>query len=200
MKKGLFIMIFSVMTASLCGCGAEQVFYRTDEGLYAYEDQLYKNDGEILLSKAELEYAELIWEFPEGVQDAEWYTELYRYGDWLLLGIDDSRSLQGLEGYRYFLLIPEEDRGRTEYEMADGMSAAICYDGAIYQYESDEISEETLDNMEAVGMVQSLDEAWPKEDLQANSPELLGHLVYECGGKLLTCRNGEVYEAYVLME
>ncbi|MCM1541981.1 MAG: hypothetical protein NC121_12070 [Blautia sp.] len=200
MKKRLFIMIFLVMIISMCGCGTEQAFYRTDAGLYAYEGQLYKNDGEILLSEAELGYAELLQEFPEGVDGAQWYTELYRYGDWLLLGIDDSRSLQGLEGYRYFLLIPESDRSRAEYEMADGMSAAICYDGAVYQLESDEISEETLGSMEAVGMIQGLDEAWPKEDFQTNSPGLLGHLVYECGGKLLTCRNGEAYEAYVLME
>lgn len=71
----------------LCRCGTKQDFYRTEEGLYSYNGQLYENNGEIALSEKEQEYAELIEEFPEGVEGAEWYSELYRYSDWLLLGM-----------------------------------------------------------------------------------------------------------------
>lgn len=186
-----FMIIFG-----LCSCGEKQSFYRTEEGFYFYNGQLYRNDGEIALSEKELEYVELIEEFPEGVEGAEWYTELYRYADWLLLGIDDSRSLAGLEGCRYFLLLPESDRSRSGYEMPEGTPAAIYHNGVLYQYESGGNAVAVLNNAEAAGMIQSLAEGWPKIDFQANSPGLLGHLLLECDGKLLVSRDGGTYEVY----
>ena len=184
----------------LCSCAAAQDFYRTEEGLYSYGSRLYKNDGEILLSERELEYAELIEEFPEGIEGAEWYTELYRYSDWLLLGIDDSRSLPGLEGYRYFLLLPDSDKGREEYQLPAGTPAAVCYNGESYRNDSSGISEDMLNNMETVGFIQSLDESWPKRDFQTNNSVLLGHLLFECDGKLLIERSDGTYALFTLWE
>lgn len=200
MKKGLAVITFFIMMSVLCSCGTQQGFCRTEEGLYSYNGQLYKNNGEFALSEKEQEYAELIEEFPEGVEGAEWYTELYRYSDWLLLGIDDSRSLPGLEGYRYFLLVPAADKIMWEYQMpaGDGTPSAVYYNGALYQYESNEISEDVLNNMDAAGMIQSLDEQWPKKDFQTNRAGLLGHLLFEYDGKLLISEDGETYGVYAL--
>lgn len=202
MKKGLFVIAFFVVIFILCSCGTGQGFYRTEEGAYSHNGQLYKNNGEIVLSEKEREYAELIGEFPEGVEGAEWYTELYRYSDWLLLGIDDGRSLPGMEGYRYFLLVPAAEQIMGEYQMpegADGTTAAIYYNGALYQYESDETSEDVLNHMEAVGMIQSLDENWPEKDFQTNRPWMLAHLLFEYDGKLLISGNGgKTYSVYAL--
>lgn len=203
MKKGLFVFTFSIMMFVLGSCGTKQDFYRTEEGLYSYNGQLYENNGEIALSEKEQEYAELIEEFPEGVEGAEWYSELYRYSDWLLLGLDDSRSLPGLEGYRYFLLVPAADKIVWEDQIpagADGIPSAVCYNGALYQYESDETSEDVLNDMEVVGMIQGVDGQWPKKDFQTNSVGLLGHLLFEYNGKLLISGDGDTYRSYALKE
>ena len=203
MKKGLFVIAYFIMISALCSCGKEQSFYRTEEGHYSYNGQLYINIGEFALSEKEQEYAELIEEFPEGVEGAGWYTELYQYSDWLLLGIDDSRSLSGLEEYRYFLLAPAADKIMWENQIpagADGTTSAIYYNGALYQYESDETSEDVLNNMEAVGVIQSMDENWPKKDFQTNRLWMLGHLLFEYDEKLLISGDGEIYGIYALKE
>ncbi len=203
MKKGLFVIVFYIVIFSLCSCASQQSICRTEEGLYSYNGRLYKNVGEIILSDKEQEYAELTEEFPEGIEGAEWYTELYRYSDWLLLGIDDSRSLPGLEGYRYFLLIPDSDKTGWDDQMpagTDGMPSAVYYNGALYQYESGETSEDVLNNMKAVGIIQSLDENWPEKDFQTNSPGLLGHLLFEYDGNLLISADGGTYHVYGLKE
>lgn len=203
MKKSSSVIVFFAMMFVLCSCGTKQGFYRTEEGLYSYNGQLYKNNGEIALSEKEREYAELIEKFPEGVEGAEWYSELYRYSDWLLLGLDDSRSLPGLEEYRYFLLVPAADKIVSENQIpagADGTPSAVYYNGALYQYESDETSEDVLNHMEAVGMIQSVDGQWPKKDFQTNSAGLLGHLLFEYGEKLLISGDGETYRVYVFKE
>lgn len=202
MKKSMLVAVIISILSGLCSCGSRQDFYRTEDGLYSHNGQLYQNHGEIVLSPEEQEYAELLEEFPEGVENAGWYTELYWYGDWLLLGIDDSRSLPGMEGYRYFLLVPAADEVIREYQTpaGDGTISAICYGGALYQYESDEASEDMLAHMELAGQIQSVDGQWPGKDLQTNTPELLGHLLFECDGKLLICGDGENYGVYVLKE
>ena len=203
MKKGLDVIAIFVMMFVLCSCGTKQSFYNTEEGLYSYNGRSYKNNGEIALSEKEQEYVELIEEFRKGVEGAEWYSELYQYSDWLLLGLDDSRSLPGLEGYRYFLLVPDADKIMWEYQIpagADGTPSSIYYNGALYQYESDETSADVLINMEAVGIIQSVDEQWPKKDFQTNSAGLLGHLLFEYGGKLLISGDGETYGVYALKE
>lgn len=202
MKK-MSLMVSVLLISVLCGCASGQSFYRTEEGSYSYDGQLYKNNGEIFLSEKELEFVELIEEFPEGMEEAEWYTELYQYADWFLLGIDDSRSLPGLEGYRYFLLVPAEDKIVWEHQIpaGDGTTSAIYYNGALYQYEGSETSEDVLKNMEAVGMIQSLDEYWPRKDFQTNRAGLLGHLLFEYDGKLLVSGEGsEGYCVYALKE
>lgn len=202
MKKGLLVLVFTAILYGLCSCGSQQSFYRTEEGLYSYDSRLYQNNGEIALSEKELEYAELIEEFPEGAEGAEWYTELYQYADWLLLGLDDSRSLPGLEGYRYFLLVPAADRIIWECQTpaGDGTPSAICYNGALYVHESNGISEDMLNNMKMAGMIQSVNEMWPGEEFQTNSPGLLGHLLFEYDGKLLISGDGETYGVYAVKE
>ena len=185
---------------TLCSCASGQSFCRTEEGLYSYDGRLYRNDGEIFLSEKELEYVELIEEFPDGITGAEWYTELYRYSDWLLLGIDDSRSLSGLEGYRYFLLLPDTDKSRADYQMPEGTPAAVCYNGASYRYERGGVSEDMLNSMEAVGFIQSLDEREPETDFQANNAGFLGHLLFECDGKLLIESSDGTYIVFALSE
>lgn len=108
-----------------------------------------------------------------------------------------------MEGYRYFLLVPADDKIVWEYQIpaGDGTTSAIYYNGALYQYEGSETSEDVLKHMEAVGMIQSLDEHWPTKDFQTNRTGLLGHLLFEYDGKLLVSGDGsEGYCVYALKE
>ncbi len=194
-------MFFALSLAfALSGCGEEQGFCKTEEGFYSYDGRLYKNDGEFFPSEKELEYIELMERFPDGIAGAEWYTEMYRYSDWLLLGADESRYLPGLEGYRYFLLIPEEDGGRSDCQLPAGTPSSICYNGTLYRYEKTEASKDMPDSMKEAGFIRSLGEGWPVAELQANSGMLLGHLLFEYDGKLLIAADGNQYAVYIVSE
>lgn len=192
--KRKICMVALILVSALCGCGAGQGCYRTEEGSYFCDGEFYQNVGEILLSERELEYGSLIQSFPEGIQGAEWYTELYQYGEWLLLGLDDSRSLSGLEGYRYFLLVPAADAGEVtgEYQVpaGDGTLPAIYCNGALYQNEGEEPTGDMLNHMEAVGIIQGVAQREPGIDFHANYASALGHLVFEHDGKLLISVDG----------
>lgn len=195
--------ILLLLLFTLCSCGAEQNISKTDGGFFSYNGQLYKNDGEIFLSEEELEYAKLVEEIPEGIRGAELYTSVWQYEDWFLLGLEQSRVLPGLEGCRYFLLIPDTDKGRAENEMADGMMPQICYNNELYQYESSVASEDATDGRVELGFIQSYSDRSPSlppdEELQANSSALVGHLLYEYErGLLISADGGKTYSVYTL--
>ncbi len=167
----------------------------------------YKNDGEIFLSEKEWEYVELIEEFPKGMQGAAYYTCAFRYGKWLLLGVEESRCLQGMDGCRYFLLIPDTAMGRDEYEMGDGMCPFICCNGAQYQYENSIESEKIADDLDVLGFVQAFFEEGQgqisRDTIQTNQAILIGHLVlaYGNGEKILiSVDGGENYNVYSLFK
>lgn len=192
-----------LMIFILCSCGAEQNIIVAADGIFSYNDQRYKNDGEIFLSEAEQEYVRLVEAIPEGIKGAEMYTSVWQYEDWLLLGLDESQVLPGLEGYRYFLLIPASDTGRAENEIADGMMPQIYYNGGLYQYERGMIPGNVTADMETIGFVQSFsDGSWsvpPDEELQAGLSILLGHLVYRCEeGLMISGDGGKTYSIYAL--
>lgn len=91
------ILLLFITVSVLCNCSVEQYVTKTEDGFYTYDDKMYKNDGEIFLSEKEWEYVELIEEFPKGMQGAAYYTCAFRYGKWLLLGVEESRCLQGMD-------------------------------------------------------------------------------------------------------
>lgn len=82
MKSVIKCITLLLIIPVLCNCGTEQCIYRTEDGLYAYNSLIYKNDGEIFLSEKEQEYVEPIAAFQEGMKGAEWYTGVSQYGKW----------------------------------------------------------------------------------------------------------------------
>lgn len=192
-----------LMVFILCSCGAEQNICVAADGIFSCNGQLYKNDGEIFLSEEEREYVRLVEEIPEGIKGAELYTSVWQYEDWLLLGLEESQVLPGLEGYRYFLLLPDADTGRAENGMADGMMPQIYYNGGLYQYERGMIPGNVTADMETIGFVRSFSDGSrsvpPDEELQASLPVLLGHLVFRYGdGLLISADGGKTYSIYAL--
>lgn len=108
--------------------------------------------------------------------------------------LEEGRYIQGMEGRRYFLLIPDTDKGRKEYEMGDGTLPLIYCNGTQYQYENSVASENVTEDLEVLGFVQAVSEEsqgkTPNDGIQTNLAALMGHLAYGDGGKILVSADG----------
>lgn len=194
MKRHLKLCILLLVLSAVALLHSQKlkpVIYRNGDHFYVYKRQRYKNDGEFFLTEKEMEYVELIKEFPDGVEGAELYNRLYRYADWLLLSID---------GERYFLLLRKSEKSRADHARPAGTPGLIYYDGELYCNMVDEMPEGALENMEAVGFIQSFVDTDPCSEFQANTSEYLGHLLFQYEDMLMISGGSGDYDVYMLWQ
>ena len=195
LKVCCFIFVFL-----LAGCGSEQGFSKIDTDIFRYGDQIYRGNGKILLSEKELEYVSLIEEFPEGVEGAEKYINLYEYSKWLLLGSSEGE---------YIFLTPHNkamtesgEIKNTKVELADGVpDAYIFYNDSLYIYSDDKTAEELGDDMEELGFIEgySIRLRTPDVNFHCSRPRLAGHMLFKDGDTLAVSRDGgKIYNIYCL--